>query len=78
MGDDHHRHALGGEIALPTLLSPPAYGPSGPDGQSWNRLSLNAHFGVPHQCGLLPTSYSALLESMTGRQRWGSFERTLV
>ncbi|MFD3422625.1 hypothetical protein [Streptomyces decoyicus] len=57
------------------FLPDPGYGPGGPDGQGWNRLSLNAHFDTRHQCGLLPQNYVALWESMTGRQAWGGFAR---
>lgn len=59
---------------MPLFLTASSYGSRGPDGQGWNRLSLNAHFDVPNQCGLLPTNYATLFESMTGRQRWGGFE----
>ncbi|MFG3429687.1 hypothetical protein [Streptomyces californicus] len=59
-----------------TLFLPsPGYGPRGPDGQGWNRLSLSAHFEDRNQCGLQPTNYPTLFESMTGRQRWGGFDR---
>ncbi|WP_327359763.1 hypothetical protein [Streptomyces sp. NBC_01304] len=51
------------------------YSPKGPDGQGWNRLSLNAHFETRNQCGLLPIRYATLFESRTGRQRWGGYER---
>ncbi|MEU6331475.1 hypothetical protein ABZ851_29990 [Streptomyces sp. NPDC047049] len=57
------------------FLPQPSYCPGGPDGQGWNRLSLNAHFDTRHQCGLLPQNYAALWESMTGRQAWGGFGR---
>ncbi|MFB6881264.1 hypothetical protein ACFCY8_10560 [Streptomyces noursei] len=57
------------------FLPQPSHGPGGPDGQGWNRLSLNAHFDTRHQCGLLPQNYAALSESMTGRQHWGGFDR---
>ncbi|MFH0246184.1 hypothetical protein ACGRHY_28050 [Streptomyces sp. HK10] len=60
---------------MPVFLAQPSYGPGGPDGQGWNRLSLCAHFDERHQCGLLPTTYATLYESMTGRQGWGDFER---
>jgi hypothetical protein len=60
---------------LPLFLTAPGYGSNGPDGQGWNRLSLNAHFDVRNQCGLLPANFPALFESMTGRQAWGGFER---
>ncbi|GLF99920.1 hypothetical protein [Streptomyces yaizuensis] len=56
---------------MPIFLNAPTYGPRGPHGQGWNRLSLNAHFGVRHQRGLLTISYVALFDSMTGRQSWG-------
>ncbi|MEW1762414.1 hypothetical protein AB0393_38655 [Streptomyces cyaneofuscatus] len=57
------------------LDNPHDYGPSGPDGQGWNRLSLNAHFDTPVHCGLRPIRFAALFEARTGRQRWGGFER---
>lgn len=60
---------------MPLRLDPPRYGPAGPDGKGWNRLSLNAHFDSPHHCGLLPTSFATLFEARTGRQRWGGYER---
>ncbi|MCX5215654.1 hypothetical protein OG689_41605 [Kitasatospora sp. NBC_00240] len=60
---------------MPIFLEEPSYGPGGPDGQGWNRLSLNAHFDQRHQCGLLPINFPTLFESMTGRQRWGGYER---
>ncbi|MFI8932602.1 hypothetical protein ACIG3E_33680 [Streptomyces sp. NPDC053474] len=59
------------------FLPEPGYGPGGPDGRGWNRLSLNAHFDSRPQCGLLPQNYAALFESMTGRQAWGGFDRCL-
>lgn len=60
---------------MPIFLEQPSYGPAGPDGQGWNRLSLNAHFDTRHQCGWQPTNFPTLFESMTGRQGWGSYER---
>ncbi len=56
---------------MPVYLPEPAR----PD-HGGNRLSLNAHVGRPRgQCGLLPTKYVTLYESMTGRQRWGGCGR---
>lgn len=48
---------------------------SGPDGEGWNRLSLNAHIGAGHpQCALRPRSYQTLWESQdTRRARWGGY-----
>ncbi|MFE1478563.1 hypothetical protein ACFW6N_32525 [Streptomyces cyaneofuscatus] len=60
---------------MPLFLEQPSYGPRGPDGQGWNRLSLNAHFDTRHQCGLMPTTYAALYESTRGLQSWGPYER---
>ncbi|MFB8406757.1 hypothetical protein [Streptomyces sp. NPDC055912] len=60
---------------MPLFLEQPTYGPHGPDGQGWNRLSLNAHFDTRHQCGLLPIGYTGLFESRTGRQGWGGYDR---
>jgi hypothetical protein len=57
------------------LAQPDPYGPKGPDGKGWNRLSFNAHFDVRNQCGLLPIRFASLFESRTGRQRWGGYER---
>lgn len=60
---------------MPIQLRAPEYRPGGPDGQGWNRLSLNAHFGQPaHQCALRPRSRATLTESQqTSRARWGGF-----
>ncbi|WP_331733245.1 hypothetical protein OG948_60480 (plasmid) [Embleya sp. NBC_00888] len=60
---------------MPIFLDQPGYGDRGPDGLGWNRLSLNAHFDRRHQCGWQPTDFPTLFESMTGRQRWGGYER---
>lgn len=62
---------------MPILLEAPTYKPGGPDGQGWNRLSLNAHMGGSrNQCALRPRSYAALYESRdTRRARWGGFGR---
>ncbi|MFJ4680585.1 hypothetical protein [Kitasatospora sp. NPDC088783] len=60
---------------MTVFLPQPSYGSSGPDGRGWNRLNLGAHFEVRHQCGLLPVRFTTLWESMTGRQRWGGYER---
>ncbi|MFJ4680551.1 hypothetical protein [Kitasatospora sp. NPDC088783] len=57
------------------FLQQPSYGPAGPDGQGMNRLSLNAGFDSRHQCGLQPTDFTTLWESMTGRQYWGGYGR---
>lgn len=59
---------------MPTFLEQPPYNPKGPDGQGWNRLSLNAHGGLWNECGLMPTNHPTLFEAMTGRQRWGGFD----
>jgi hypothetical protein len=58
-------------------LEPPAHDPRGPDGQGWNRLSLNAHMGRPAgRCALRPRTYPTLWESMRNtahcRWEWGS------
>lgn len=60
---------------MPIYLEAPQYRHGGPDGDGWNRLSLNAHMGTPlAQCALLPTSYAHLLESQnTYRARWSNF-----
>ncbi|MGW2612915.1 hypothetical protein ACWC4A_53015 [Streptomyces mirabilis] len=63
---------------MPTFLEQPSYGPRGPDGQGWNRLSLNAHFDARHQCGWQPTHFATLFEATTGHQRWGDFDRCFV
>jgi len=63
---------------MPTFLEQPSYGPQGPDGQGWNRLSLNAHFDRLHQCGWQPGRFAALFEALTGRQQWGGFGRCFV
>ncbi|MFD7618602.1 hypothetical protein [Streptomyces sp. NPDC059802] len=57
------------------LDNPHEYSPRGPDGQGWNRLSLNAHFDTPAHCGLRPIRFASLFEARTGRQHWGGFER---
>ncbi|MET9779306.1 hypothetical protein ABZ023_34550 [Streptomyces sp. NPDC006367] len=63
---------------MPTYLdNPHEYGPRGPDGQGWNRLSLNAHFDTPAHCGLRPIRFASLFEARTGRQRWGGYERCM-
>jgi len=56
------------------LKAPDDYKPGGPDGQGWNRLSLNAHMGRPHdRCALRPRTYAALVESQdTRRAQWGA------
>ena len=59
---------------MPVFLEAPSY-PRGPDGQGWNRLNLSAHFDIRHQCGLRPTTYATLFDSMTGRQGWGGYLR---
>ena len=60
---------------MPIYLEPPAYKPGGPDGQGWNRLSLNAHMdGGLAQCALRPRSYGKLFESQDTRHaRWTGF-----
>ena len=57
---------------MPIFLEQPRHDPKGPDGQGWNRLSLNMHGGLWNECGLMPTSHPTLFEAMTGRQRWGN------
>ncbi|MGW5456616.1 hypothetical protein [Nocardia sp. NPDC003979] len=48
-------------------LRPPEPNPGGPDGQGWNRLSLNAHTSVPApQCALRPRTYAALCDIRRG------------
>jgi hypothetical protein len=59
---------------VPAFLKPTSYGPAGPDGQGWNRISPNAHFEQLPQCGWQPMNHAALAEALTGRQRWGSYE----
>ncbi|WP_331732623.1 hypothetical protein [Streptomyces sp. NBC_00989] len=63
---------------MPTFLEQPSYGPRGPDGQGWNRLSLNAQNDRLHQCGWQPRRFAALFEALTGRQQWGGFGRCFV
>ncbi|MEV8335076.1 hypothetical protein [Streptomyces niveus] len=63
---------------MPLFLEQPTYGPAGPDGLGWNRLSLNTHFDTRHQCGLLPSTYATLLESRRGVQAWGSYDRCVA
>ncbi|MDQ1033557.1 hypothetical protein QF035_011226 [Streptomyces umbrinus] len=63
---------------MPTFLEQPTYSLRGPDGQGWNRLSLNAHFDRLHQCGWQPRRFAALFEALTGRQQWGGFGRCFV
>ncbi|GAB1646879.1 hypothetical protein [Krasilnikovia sp. MM14-A1259] len=60
---------------MPIHLSAPAHRPGGPDGDGWNRLSLNAHIGADRaQCALRPRSYPTLVESQdTRRARWGGY-----
>lgn len=55
------------------LPAPQNYRAGGPDGQGWNRLSLNAHMGAATaRCALRPRSYSTLIESFdTRRAQWG-------
>jgi hypothetical protein len=64
-----------GRSLLVLCLPRPGSGPGGPDGQGWNRPSLNAHFDRSHHCELLPSAFATLGESMTGRQEWGGFGR---
>lgn len=56
-------------------LEAPQHDPRGPDGQGWNRLSLNAHMGSQGpQCALRPRSYPLLWESQDSRRaRWGGY-----
>lgn len=49
-----------GAHVMPIFLDQPGYGSAGLDG---------------HQCGWQPTDFPTLFESMTGRQRWGGYER---
>ncbi|MCW8101646.1 hypothetical protein [Streptomyces tauricus] len=63
---------------MPTFLEQPTYGPQGPDGLGWNRLSLNAHVDQRHQCGWQPHRFATLFEALTGRQQWGGFGRCFV
>ncbi|MDQ0762035.1 hypothetical protein [Streptomyces canus] len=59
---------------MPIYLRAPEAPAGGPDGKGWNRLSLNAHGGLPNQCALRPRRWGALLESHdTRRARWGGF-----
>ncbi|MGA5599591.1 hypothetical protein ACPCUF_00895 [Streptomyces griseoincarnatus] len=59
---------------MPIYLPAPEAPAGGPDGKGWNRLSLNAHGGLPAQCALRPRRWGALLESQdTRRARWGGF-----
>ncbi|WP_019061737.1 hypothetical protein [Streptomyces prunicolor] len=59
---------------MPIFLRAPEAPAGGPDGKGWNRLSLNAHFGLPNQCALRPRRWGSLLESHdTRRARWGGF-----
>ncbi|MFF3665434.1 hypothetical protein [Microtetraspora malaysiensis] len=59
---------------MPIYLPAPAHDSRGPDGDGWNRLSLNAGPVYPGQCALAPTSYATLWESQdTRRARWGGF-----
>ncbi|WP_211303233.1 hypothetical protein [Streptomyces milbemycinicus] len=59
---------------MPIYLPAPEAPAGGPDGKGWNRLSLNAHMGLPNQCALRPRRWGALLESQdTRRARWGGF-----
>lgn len=61
------------EREMPVYLSQPRHDGRGPDGQGWNRLSLNAGPTVD-QCALKPSSYATLWESQnTTRARFGSF-----
>ncbi len=58
-----------------TRLRARDHNPGGPDGQGWNRLSLNAHMGgASDQCALQPRSYVSLHESRrhTGLARCGN------
>jgi hypothetical protein len=65
---------------VPVFLEPPRPAPRGPDGQGWNRLSLNAHIGLPAaQCALQPRSYPHLVESQdTRKARWGGYGRCVT
>ncbi|MBQ0888556.1 hypothetical protein KBZ94_27160 [Streptomyces sp. RM72] len=71
------KHTLNGGLVPTYLDNPHEYEPSGPDGQGWNRLSLNAHFDTPAHCGLRPIRFASLFEARTGRQRWGGYERCM-
>lgn len=56
-------------------LRPPGHNPGGPDGNGWNRLSLNAHMDtLSDQCAFQPRSYVALHESRRSalHARWGN------
>lgn len=56
-------------------LPAPQHRPGGPDGQGWNRLSLNAHIGAGRgQCALQPRSHPTLWEAQDSRRaRWGPY-----
>jgi hypothetical protein len=59
---------------MPIYLPAPAHDRRGPDGQGWNRLSLNAGPVHAGQCALRPRSYATLRESWdTRRAQWGGF-----
>lgn len=62
-------------MIVPTYLESPGYQPGGPDGQGWNRLSLNAHMGAERpQCALRPTGYVQVFDlsrAGTLHARWG-------
>jgi hypothetical protein len=64
---------------MPIRLDPPTYRPGGPDGNGWNRLSLNAHMGAGlTQCALRPRSYPLLWECQdTRRSQWGGYRHCI-
>ena len=46
---------------MPIYLEGPEPSPGGPDGQGWNRLSLNAHMHTPTaRCAMRPRTYPTL------------------
>ncbi|GAA1765876.1 hypothetical protein [Streptomonospora arabica] len=61
---------------MPIRLTPPGHNPGGPDGQGWNRVSLNAHIGSePAQCALRPRRFPQFADTMRSTQhaRWGGY-----
>lgn len=55
------------------FIAAPGHTPSGPDGQGWNRLSLNAGPISSGQCALRPRSYEKLWESLNRPPHFGGY-----
>lgn len=58
---------------MSVFIPVPERDPRGPDGQGWNRLSLNAGPVSYGQCALKPRSYPALWETLNRPPHFGGY-----